>query len=109
MASVDKNDIIEAIGALAAHVDGRFDAMESRMDGMEERIDTLTKEVRSGFEKLDTRLSGVEDEVKAISVTLDKQLEDNALGKDHITLTRKEYDVVVDTVHLPNRFTVPAR
>jgi hypothetical protein len=109
MDSTDKNDIIEAIGALAAHVDGRFDAMETCIDDMEGRVDALTKEVRSGYEKLGVRLSSVEDEVKAISTTLDKQLEGNALGKDHITLTRKEYDVVVDAIHLTNSFTAPAR
>jgi chromosome segregation ATPase len=61
-------------------LDTRMDTFEVRMDGIEERIGALTQEVRTGYQKLDTRLSAVEEEVHAISATLDRQFEGEALG-----------------------------
>ncbi|MCU7866445.1 MAG: hypothetical protein KZQ92_21025 [Candidatus Thiodiazotropha sp. (ex Lucinoma borealis)] len=61
-----------------------------------EAIASLTQETRTGFEKLDMRLARVEDELMALSKTVDSLIEGDTLGKEHITL--------MDTAHLPNRF-----
>ncbi len=130
------SELAEVVGALATHVDQRFeqmevrmdrldtrmdrldtrmdrldtriDSIELRMDGVEGHIGSLTQEVRIGYQKLDTRLSAVEEEVHAISATLDRQFEGEVLGTDHITLIRPEYDGLVKVTNLPNRFAESA-
>lgn len=97
----------ERIGGIEERIggiEGRLDGIEERMDGTEERILGLTKEMRSGFESVDRRLSSLEDNVEAINTTLDSLLEGDTLGRDHITLTRPEYDALTSSCNLPNRF-----
>lgn len=67
-------------------------------------IAELTREVRIGFEKLDGRLVNVEEELRALSKTIDSLVEGDALGTTHITLTRAEYDKFIELAKLPNRF-----
>lgn len=118
MDNSDKKEILDAISALMAHVDDRIGALENRIGGLEERmgsletqnggledrIGNLTQEMRSGFTQVNARLDALEETVSALSATIDKQLEDNVLGKGNITLTRKEYDVFVAAHDLPNRY-----
>lgn len=82
----DKKEILQAIAMLGEH------------------NAATVKEVRSGFEKLDKRLLGIEEELSALSKTVDTLIEGDVLGSRHITLTRKEYDAFVAQVNLPNRF-----
>jgi hypothetical protein len=97
MEQTDKQEILDAFSALVAHVD-------ERMDGMEERMANLTQEVRSRFDKVELRLDSLEESVGAMSRALDTITEGDVLGKEHITLTRPEYDALVTVAHLPNRF-----
>jgi len=39
---------------------------------------------------------------------MNERLENDALGKSDIALTRPEYDVTADTAGFPNRFTQPS-
>ena len=95
--NTNKQEILDAFTKLTAHV-------EERMDSMEERIGGLAQEMRAGFENVDRRLVTLEESVDAMSTTLDTLLEGDVLGKEHITLTRPEYDTLVTSLHLPNRF-----
>lgn len=65
---------------------------------------SLTQEMREGFSKVDKRLCSLEDEVKAISTTLDSLIEGTTIGTENIMLTRPEYDSLMEGAHLPNRF-----
>ncbi|MBP9760439.1 MAG: hypothetical protein KBD24_03705 [Candidatus Pacebacteria bacterium] len=93
----NKREILEAFTKLTAHVEDRMDSIEERMGG-------LAQEMRAGFESIDRRLVALEETVGAMSTTLDSLLEGDVLGKEHITLTRPEYDTIVTSLHLPNRF-----
>jgi|GEM_PF-2664840 len=90
---MDKNDTKEIL-----------DAVATLGDRTEERLAEQTKEIRKGFEHLDARLSRVEEELVALSKTVDSLIEGDALGHSHITLTRDEYDAFVSLTKLPNRF-----
>ncbi len=61
-------------------------------------------EVRGRFDRMDDRFVSLEDNVEGINRSLDTLLEGDTLGKEHITLTRPEYDTMVDSLNLPNRF-----
>jgi len=104
MDKTDKQEILDAFAQLTAHVDERIDGMEQRMGDMEDRMLGLTQEVRAGYEKLDARLLDVEEAVEGLSRSMDIITEGDVLGKEHITLTRPEYDTIVTSLHLPNRF-----
>jgi hypothetical protein len=106
MDNTDKQEILAAITALTAHVDERIGGLDERMGSLEDRMGNLTQEMRSGFAAVDTRLCNLEETVSALSTTIDKQLEDNVLGKGNITLTRREYDVLVEAHDLPNRYAM---
>jgi len=112
MEKSDKQELLDAFAQLTAHVDTRIDdleermgGMEARMGGMEERMGALTQEVRAGYQRLDERLCDVEESVQALSRAVDTITEGDVLGKQNITLTRPEYDTMVTSLHIPNRFT----
>lgn len=103
----ESNEILYAIRELNSRFDkleSRFDSFEKRFDGLEERVGSLNMEMRSGFEKIDTRLINLEEEVVALSKTVDDLIEGDTLGKRHIMLTREEYDAIVTFTKFPNRF-----
>ena len=125
MDKTDKQEILEAIATFSTQVEERMGGMEQRMggmeermsgveqhiggmeermDGTEERIGSLVQEMRRGFDGVDKRLTAVEDSIAGMTKSLDTILEGDVLGKDHITLERHEYDTMVDSLHLPNRF-----
>ncbi len=83
------DDIAEAIQALATnidqrfdHVNQRFDHVDRRFDHVEGRLDNLEKgqrEMRDWLERIDSRLSGVESDIKEIYdriVVLEKRFPD---------------------------------
>ncbi|MCP4901868.1 MAG: hypothetical protein GY906_33300 [bacterium] len=82
----DKQEILEAILAISE------DLAEFKMES------------RGRFDRLDERLVSLEEKVDGIEKSLDEVLEGDVLGRNHITLTRPEYDTIVESVHLPNRF-----
>ena len=86
MEDTDKNEILKAVVTLSEHLEAN------------------TKEVRTGFERLDRRLLDVQEEITALANTVDSLIEGDTLGRKHITLTRDEYDAFVALTKLPNRF-----
>jgi hypothetical protein len=114
MEKSDKQEILEAIAMLASQVggiddhmtglEGRMTGLENRMGGMEDRLDEFMKETRTRFDGVDRRLDSLEETVGAMSTSLDTLLEGDVLGKDHITLTRPEYNSLMHVANLPNRF-----
>jgi hypothetical protein len=117
--------LLDAFTSLVAHVDtrfdtldarlegmegrmdgleGRLDGMEGRMSGMEARMESLTKEMRTRFDDADKRLADIEDDVKGIARAVDTITVGDETGTDHITLSRTEYDKLMESAHMPNRF-----
>lgn len=74
-------------------------SMHEKIDGVKsslnEKIDILRADMFTPDEK-----ASILDTVKLVN----DHLSDNVTGKDNITLTRKEYDVVAEKVGLPNKF-----
>ena len=93
----DKQELLSAIKDVA-------NAVAAFADHVEERFTELTREMRSGYEKLDRRLEAVEESTAAMSETIDKLLEGDTRGTGYITLTRPEYDAVTSGLQIPNRF-----
>ena len=98
----------EKVTAFQENVEQRFDKIEGRLDRAEEAEITKTY--------LDIRLEKIEagtftpDEKKSVLDTVklinDRWGEDET-GTKHITLTREEYDMLMESVRLPNRFLRP--
>jgi predicted nucleic acid-binding Zn-ribbon protein len=93
------------------HKDLRF--IHEKMGGLEERVDGLEtefrefrKETRDRFDDLEKGAftSQEKEEMLAMVRHYDKWLEAETKGKDRITLTRPEYDTIMESVRLPNRF-----
>ena len=98
----------EKVTAFQKNVEQRFDKIEGRLDRAEEAVVTKTY--------LDIRLEKVEagaftpDEKKSLFDTVklvNDRLADNVVGRMDITLTREEYDMLMESVRLPNRFLRP--
>jgi hypothetical protein len=83
-------------------------ALEGRGEGMEEVSALLAQgvEVRAD----DAEGLFTPDEKKSLFDTVklvNYRLADNVVGRMDITLTRLEYDMLMESVHLPNRFLKP--
>ena len=79
------------------------------------QIEMLTSEMRSGFAKTDGKIEELEkrtlnlDEIEDLLVNIrlmNKRLQNEALGKIDITLTREEYDAASLAQGFPNRFAL---
>lgn len=113
--------------ALRQEMRGGFTALRDEISGvreyarqgfetMSEKVDEVDKNMTETMVTklyLDTRLEKIEagmfteDQKKSMLDTMtlvNNQLEANVLGKESITLTRSEYDALIDAVQLPNRF-----
>jgi len=88
MESSDKKDILAAIAAQTDQFTGFRD------------------EVRGRFDQVESQLSVLDDNMKALNSTIDTLIEGDTLGKEHITLTRGEYDALVKAAGISNRFGV---
>jgi hypothetical protein len=76
------------------------------VDGRETEFREFRKETKSRFDDLEKAAftSQEKEEVLAMVRHYDKWLEAETKGKDRITLTRSEYDNLMESVRLPNRF-----
>src|SRR5439155_20619607 len=98
----------EKVTAFQENVEQRFDKIEGRLDRAEEAEITKTY--------LDIRLEKIEagtftpDEKKSVLDTvklINYRWGEDETGTKHITLTREEYDMLMESVRLPNRFLKP--
>jgi hypothetical protein len=105
----------------------RFSGVETRVSGIEKRLGGLETYMRQGFELMDAKIDAVDqkiehkieflqeglftpDEKKSLFDTVklvNDRLADNVVGRMDITLTRPEYDILMESVRLPNRFLKP--
>ena len=98
----------EKVTAFQKNVEQRFDKIEGRLDRAEEAeitktyLDIRLEKIEAGAFTPDEKRS-VLDTVKLIN---DRWGEDET-GTKHITLTREEYDMLMESVRLPNRFLKP--
>lgn len=76
-----------------------FEMMNTKIDTVESNFDAKLDVIREGMFTPDEKAS-ILDTVKLVN----DHLSDNVTGKDNITFTRKEYDVVTEKVGLPNKF-----
>lgn len=85
------------------HKDLRF--IHERVDGLETEFREFRKETRDRFDDLEKGAftSQEKEEVLAMVRHYDKWLEAETKGKDRITLTRSEYDSLMESVRLLNR------
>jgi hypothetical protein len=86
------------------HKDLQF--IHERVGGLETEFREFRKEARDHFDDLEKAAfnSQEKEEVLAMVRHYDKWLEAETKGKDRITLTRSEYDNLMESVRLPNRF-----
>jgi hypothetical protein len=102
----------------------KFSGVENRVSGIEKRLGALESYMRQGFELMDAKIDAVDqkiehkieflqeglfthDEKKSLFNTVklvNDHLADNVVGRMDITLTREEYDMLMESVRLPNRF-----
>jgi hypothetical protein len=102
----------------------KFSSVENRVSGMEKRLGGLETYTRQGFELMNAKIDAVDqkiehkieflqeglftpDEKKSLFDTVklvNDRLADNVVGGTDITLTRLEYDMLMESVRLPNRF-----
>ena len=90
------------------HKDLQF--IHERMDGLETEFREFRKETRDRSDDLEKGAftSQEKEEMLVMVRHYDKWLEAETKGKDRITLTRPEYDTLMESVRLPNRFLQPA-
>jgi hypothetical protein len=120
-----------AISELAQEMRSGFQAVREEVSGvrkeMREKISGLENYMRQGFELMDAKIDAVDqkiehkigflqeglftpDEKKSLFDTVklvNDRLADNVVGRMDITLTRPEYDMLMESVRLPNRFLKP--
>jgi hypothetical protein len=105
----------------------KFSGVENRVSGIEKRLGGLETYTRQGFELMNAKINAVDqkiehkieflqeglftpDEKKSLFDTVklvNDRLADNVVGRTDITLTRLEYDMLMESVRLPNRFLKP--
>jgi hypothetical protein len=90
------------------HKDLRF--IHEKMGGLETEFREFRKETRDRFDDLEKGAftSQEKEEMLAMVRHYDKWLEEDVKGENRITLTRPEYDTLMENVRLQNRFLQPA-
>jgi predicted nucleic acid-binding Zn-ribbon protein len=84
----------------------RVGGLEERVGGLETEFREFRKEARDRFDDLEKGLFTEEEKEQMLAMVrhYDKWLEEDTTGKSRITLTREEYDGLMESVRLPNRF-----
>jgi len=98
----------QEISELREYVDQGFKTMDGKVDGIDERLATMVTKTHLDirFDKL-LAATFTEDQKESILDTINlvnNQLDASVLGQQSITLTRSEYDALINVAHLPNRF-----
>ena len=88
----------------------RVGVLEERVGGLETEFREFRKEARDRFDDLEKGLFTEEEKEQVLAMVrhYDKWLEEDVKGENRITLTRSEYDTLMESVRLPNRFLQPA-
>jgi predicted nucleic acid-binding Zn-ribbon protein len=96
---------------LAALMQAGFNALNQKIDAVQDhadtRIDQLKAHMDDQFEER-TFTPEQKEDILAVVAAANQQLEESALGKENITLTRPEYNATAITADFPNRFATPA-
>jgi molecular chaperone DnaK (HSP70) len=89
------------------HKEMRF--IHERVGGLETEFREFRKEARDRFDDLEKGLFTEEEKEQMLAMVrhYERWLEEETKGKDRITLTRPEYDTIIESVRLPNRFVKP--
>jgi len=98
-----ESGIYEKIDSVKSELNKKIDGVKRELteeiggvkSSLNEKIEPLRADRFTPDEK-----ASILDTVKLVN----NHLADNVTGKDNITLTRKEYDVVAEKVGLPNKF-----
>ena len=106
---ITNEDLANRIDALAANQE----SLAANQKELTQLVESIARNL-ANFQK-DTKETLVDltkglfteqekEEVLAMVRHYDKWLEEETKGKDRITLTRPEYDTIMESVRLPNRF-----
>jgi hypothetical protein len=84
----------------------RVGGLEERVGGLQTEFREFRKEARDRFDDLEKGLFTEEEKEQMLAMVrhYDRWLEEDTTGKSRITLTREEYDGLMESVRLPNRF-----
>jgi predicted nucleic acid-binding Zn-ribbon protein len=84
----------------------RVGGLEERVEGLQTEFREFRKEARDRFDDLEKGLFTEEEKEQMLAMVrhYDKWLVADAKGENRITLTRPEYDTLMENVRLPNRF-----
>ena len=76
--------------------------MDAKIDAVDQKIEHKIEFLQEGLFTPDEKKS-LFDTVKLVN----DRLADNVVRRTDITLTREEYDILMESVRLPNRFLKP--
>jgi hypothetical protein len=97
-----RSEMKEELSHMKEHVQQGFETMNENIGGVEKR---LTDKIEA-FEDRTFSPDEKESILDTVNLINDRWGEDET-GTKHITLTREEYDILMESVRLPNRFLKP--
>jgi hypothetical protein len=97
-----RSEVKEELSHMKGYVQQGFEAMNENIGGVEKR---LTDKIEA-FEDRTFSPDEKESILDTVNLINDRWGEDET-GTKHITLTREEYDMLMESVRLPNRFLKP--
>jgi hypothetical protein len=92
----------EKISGLESYMRQGFELMNAKIDAVDQKIEHKIEFLQEGLFTPDEKKS-LFDTVKLVN----DRLADNGVRRMDITLTRPEYDMLMESVRLPNRFLKP--
>jgi hypothetical protein len=98
-----RSEVKEELSKTKEYVQQGFEAMNENIGGVEKRLTDKIEAFEDRTFSPDEKES-ILDTVKLVN----DRLVDNVVGRTDITLTRLEYDMLMQSVRLPNRFVKPA-
>ena len=97
-----RSEVKEELSHMKGYVQQGFEAMNENIGGVEKRLTYKIEAFEDRTFSPDEKES-ILDTVKLVN----DRLADNVVGRMDITLTREEYDMLMESVRLPNRFLKP--
>jgi hypothetical protein len=97
-----RSEVKEELSKTKEYVQQGFEAMNENIGGVEKRLTDKIEVFEDRTFSPDEKES-ILDTVKLVN----DHLADNVVGRTDITLTRLEYDMLMQSVRLPNRFLKP--
>jgi hypothetical protein len=97
-----RKEMREKISGLESSMRQGFELMDAKIDAVDQKIEHKIEFLQEGLFTPDEK-KNLFDTVKLVN----DRLADNVVGRMDITLTRLEYDMLMESVRLPNRFLKP--